>query len=89
MCAGGVVAAISTWSTSAHALVAGLCGAANVGIAASGLRHGKPHWVDLRGKKVSQVLSFSRPAYNQGKLASSGERSSISGIQDQNATCLA
>ncbi len=33
------------------------------------------------GKKVSHVLPFSRPAYNQARLAAAGKRLSISGIQ--------
>jgi serine/threonine-protein kinase HipA len=33
------------------------------------------------GKKVSHVLPFSRPAYNQARLATAGDRLSISGIQ--------
>jgi serine/threonine-protein kinase HipA len=33
------------------------------------------------GKKVAHVLPFSRPVYDQAKLAAAGERLSISGIQ--------
>ena len=33
------------------------------------------------GKKVSHVLAFSRPVYNRTKLATTGKRLSISGIQ--------
>lgn len=35
----------------------------------------------LGGKKVSHVLPFSRPDYDRAKLAATGERLSISGIQ--------
>lgn len=40
------------------------------------------------GKKVSHVLPFSRPAYNQRKLATTGKRLSISGIQTKMSLVL-
>jgi serine/threonine-protein kinase HipA len=40
------------------------------------------------GKKVSHVLTFSRPAYNQAKLAVTPERMSISGIQTKMSLAL-
>lgn len=40
------------------------------------------------GKKVSHVLPFSRPAYNQTKLATTGKRLSISGIQTKMSLVL-
>jgi serine/threonine-protein kinase HipA len=40
------------------------------------------------GKKVSCVLPFSRPAYNQTKLATTGKRLSISGIQTKMSLVL-
>ena len=35
----------------------------------------------FEGKKVSQALPFSRPVYNQARLATAGKRLSISGLQ--------
>src|SRR5580692_227661 len=40
------------------------------------------------GKKVSCVLAFSRPVYNQTKLAVTAERLSISGIQTKMSLAL-
>ena len=40
------------------------------------------------GKKVSHVLPFSRPVYNQTKLATTGKRLSISGIQTKMSLVL-
>jgi serine/threonine-protein kinase HipA len=40
------------------------------------------------GKKVSRVLPFSRPVYNQTKLATTGKRLSISGIQTKMSLVL-
>lgn len=42
----------------------------------------------LGGKKVSHVLPFSRPVYNQRKLATTGKRLSISGIQTKMSLVL-
>ena len=42
----------------------------------------RPCWKRLfGGKKVSHVLPFSRPVYNQARLATAGKRLSISGLQ--------
>ena len=40
------------------------------------------------GKKVSHVLPFSRPVYNQTRLAATGESLSISGIQTKMSLVL-
>src|SRR6267154_739900 len=40
------------------------------------------------GKKVSHVLTFSRPVYNQAKLVATGARLSISGIQTKMSLAL-
>ncbi len=40
------------------------------------------------GKKVSHVLPFSRPVYNQTKLATTGKRLSISGVQTKMSLVL-
>jgi len=42
----------------------------------------------FEGKKVSFVLSFSRPLYNQTRLAAVGDRLSISGIQTKMSLAL-
>ena len=40
------------------------------------------------GKKVSSILTFSRPAYNQRKLAATADKLSISGIQTKMSLAL-
>jgi serine/threonine-protein kinase HipA len=40
------------------------------------------------GKKVSSVLTFSRPLYNQTKLAAAADRMSISGVQTKMSLAL-